>query len=574
MKKENGRYFFYIIRIYAVFLYAVPVWNAASQDLPLDKNIPVDHNFTMNMDMVSVQPAVSDSLLQILRKAVPPDGEYVRLYHADGSLSSEGYVTDGEPEGWWRSYDRQGRLVSEGNRKNHRLDGLWIFYEDSRKKSEITYRQDVRHGKSVYYTKEGIQEEYYRKDVLDGLRSCYDTAYRLMKTEPFVQGEKHGLAKEYDKTGEIVYIRTYRKGVLTAQQALNRRDGKGLRQGIWKAFHPNDLTAWEVPYTDDLKNGYYKEYDTLGNIVRIEKYVMGVVEADAPELAKVEIYTEYYADGKPKLKVGYKNGKPEGICREYDSLTGKVVRGTLFKDGEIVGGGIIDDNGYFQDDWKEYYADGTLRCQGKFRRGRKHGQWTYYYPDGTLEQEGGFAGGRYEGRWTWYYPDGNVRLRQEYHRGLPDGLTEEYDENGVCIVHGHYIEGLEEGEWTYIQGEERTEGRYKNGERNGLWKSYWHEKGNMLSFRGHFIDGLAHGTHFHYWDNGKLREEARYSMGRRVGRWTKYDENGEMIVRVHYNREEEEVKYNGKRTLTRAEESEDPDAYYNNRPEVYPETEE
>ena len=54
-------------------------------------------------------------------------------------------------------------------------------------------------------------------------------------------------------------------------------------------------------------------------------------------------------------------------------------------------------------------------------------------------------------------------------------------------------------------------------------------------------------------------------MGRRVGRWTKYDESGEILVRVQYNRGEEEVKYNGKRTLTRAEEAADPDEYYQNR---------
>lgn len=510
---------------------------------------------------------VSDSLLTVMRGTVPDYGEYVRLYHADGSLSSEGYTVDGAPEGWWRSYDPQGHMLSEGNRRHHRLEGVWVFYQaDGRRKSEITYRQDARHGRSVYYTGKGVQEEYYDKDVLDGLRSYYDTLYRLVKTEPFVQGEKHGLAKDYDPaSGEIIYIRVYRKGIPVSQQALNRRDGNGLRQGVWMDFHPNDQTAWEVPYTDGLKNGYYKEYDTLGNIVRIEKYVMGNVEADAPELAAVEVYTEYYANGKPKLRVGYRNGKPEGICREYDSVTGKVVRGTLFKDGEVVGGGIIDDNGYFQDDWKEYYADGTLRCEGRFRKGRKHGQWNYYYPNGALEQTGEFAGGRYEGRWTWYYPDGSVRLQQEYHRGLPDGLTEEYDENGVRIVCGRYVEGLEEGEWVYMRGEERTEGRYKDGQRSGLWKSYWHEKGNALSFRGHFIDGLPNGTHYHYWDNGKLREEARYSMGRRVGRWTKYDESGEILVRVQYNRGEEEVKYNGKRTLTRAEEAADPDEYYQNR---------
>ena len=142
---------------------------------------------------------VPDSLLATMRGTVPAGGEYVRLYHADGSLSSEGYTVDGAPEGWWRSYDPQGHMLSEGNRRQHRLDGVWVFYQaDGRRKSEITYRQDAKHGRSVYYTEKGVQEEYYDKDVLDGLRSYYDTLYRIVRTEPFVQGEKHGLAKDYD----------------------------------------------------------------------------------------------------------------------------------------------------------------------------------------------------------------------------------------------------------------------------------------------------------------------------------------------------------------------------------------
>lgn len=500
---------------------------------------------------------------EVLRKKVPDEGEWVQLHHANGALSSEGYLVEGEPEGWWRSYDAQGRLSSEGFRENHRLSGLWTFYENGVKKSEILYRQDLKQGAAVHYTPGGFKVEFYEKDLLHGLRSHYDTAGVLLKTEPFFKGERHGLVKKFSpSTGLVIQTQTYKNGILTKQEDLNRRGPAGRRQGLWKDFYPNDRVAWEVPYTDDKKNGYYKAYDTSGNIVKIEKYRMGVLEEDAPELSKIEIYTEYYADGRPKLKAGYKNGRLEGICREYDSATGKVLRGTLFKNGEVVGGGTIDDNGRFQDDWKEYYPNGVLRCKGTFKRGKKQEHWVYYYEDGAVEQEGDFAQGRYEGRWIWYYPNGSVRLQQDYHRGLPDGVSEEYSPSGVCVVKGRYIEGLEEGEWVYIQGEERTEGRYKNGERSGLWKSYWYEKGNALSFRGNFVDGQPHGVHYHYWDNGNLREENRYNMGRRVGHWTKYDENGDILVRVQYNGEEEEVKYNGKRTLTRSEEAEDPDEYY------------
>lgn len=492
-------------------------------------------------------------------KFILEGGEYVKLSHPDGSISSEGYVIDGEPEGWWKSYDIQGGLISEGNRKNHLLDGIWTFYKNGKKTSEITYLKGIKQGFSKYYTSRGREEEFYINDTINGLHSYYDTNGVIIKTIPFIKGEKHGMAKEYNKSGEIVYIRIYRRDILVSKEAINRRDKFEKKQDIWKEFYASDKLYWEVTYKDSLKNGYYKEYDTLGNIIKIEKYNMGVLEKDAPELAKVEVYTEYFSNGKPRLRVGYKNGKPEGICREYDSVTGKVTRGTLFKDGEVIGGGIIDDNGYFQDDWKEYYANGTLRCEGKYRKGKRSGIWKYYYADGSVEQEGEYVNGKYEGRWIWYYPDGNIKIQQEYYKGLPDGQMEEFNEKGERIAFGKYIEGLEDGEWEYINESERLQGKYRSGEKSGVWKSYWSTKGKNLSFRGSYIDGQPNGTHFYYWENGKLREEAHYSMGRMVGTLSKYDEMGNLIVKVAYNSKEEEVKYNGKRTLDKEDELEKED---------------
>ena len=46
---------------------------------------------------------------------------------------------------------------------------------------------------------------------------------------------------------------------------------------------------------------------------------------------------------------------------------------------------------------KEYFTDGTLMCEGKYKDGKKVGQWKYYLRNGRLKAVGKFAGGKMTG---------------------------------------------------------------------------------------------------------------------------------------------------------------------------------
>ena len=58
-----------------------------------------------------------------------PNGVYTQFKHANGNVSSEGYLLNGKPEGYWKNYFETGTLKSEGSRKNFKLDGSWKFYD-------------------------------------------------------------------------------------------------------------------------------------------------------------------------------------------------------------------------------------------------------------------------------------------------------------------------------------------------------------------------------------------------------------------------------------------------------------
>jgi hypothetical protein len=53
------------------------------------------------------------------------------------------------------------------------------------------------------------------------------------------------------------------------------------------------------------------------------------------------------------------------------------------------------------------HPGGAPRERTTFLDGERHGRTTRWYADGTLRAEGEFVRGRMEGEWRWYHPDGS-----------------------------------------------------------------------------------------------------------------------------------------------------------------------
>jgi len=77
------------------------------------------------------------------------------------------------------------------------------------------------------------------------------------------------------------------------------------------------------------------------------------------------------------------------------------------------------------------------------------------------------------------------------------------------------------------------EGDYKNGKREGEWKS-WYENGNLWSI-GTFKAGVQVGKTMTYYENGNLRYTGNYDGNeKRVGAWKFYDEDGNLLDTIEY----------------------------------------
>lgn len=453
------------------------------------------------------------------------------FYYPNGKMASEGLMNNGKPDGYWKTYYESGILKSEGNRKNFQLDSLWRFYSDSGKVTlEINYAEGRKNGIRRTFQKQQIIEENFVNDVKQGFTFYFFPDKKLKYKVNFVDGREEGTAREYDHDGNVITLTDFRRGYNIGSENINRyRDGQ--KHGTWKEFYDDEILKSEGTWSYGKKDGYFKEYKKDGNLLSIRKYLNDVEITDAPELASLEIKTDYYKNGKKKIVASYKDGIPEGVRREY-AQDGQILKSFIFKNGVIVGEGIVDEQGLKQGKWKEFYDSGEQMGSGIYKDGKKQGEWQYFFKEGKLEQKGSYNNaGKIEGIWRWYFESGNLRKEESFSDGLPDGPVKELTDSGTVIVSGNYVDGEEDGEWLYVIGDDTEKGSYVNGKREGLWTQY---SSGLLYFEGSFVDGNANGTHTWYYDNGKIREKGNYVMGKKEGNWSVYNEDGTKLITLTF----------------------------------------
>jgi antitoxin component YwqK of YwqJK toxin-antitoxin module len=472
--------------------------------------------------------------------------EFKTYFYEGGAKSSEGYLKNGKPEGYWRSYYRNGKLKTEGNRKSYALDSVWSFYAQSGEKTvEITYQKGVKQGLTrTFKNQKVIREDNFVDDKIEGFSKEFFPSGELKNELPYKKNQKQGVGFEYDKSGKIITLNTYKANVLVKQRKINREDEQKQKQGMWMTFHKNRKVAIEGPYVNNLKNGYWKFYKSDGNLIKVEKWIMGVLQENASEVAKIEIKTTLNPEtGTIATRGSYRNGEKEGVHREYDE-NGNVIGSKIYEKGFVLFEGIIDEQGRKQGPWKEFFRTGELKAEGKYKDDLKIRKWVYYYINGKVEQSGDYLRGKPEGIWKWYFEDGQVLLEEEYVDGLEDGPSVEYSDTSTVIAKGNYIEGLKDGEWFYQVNDYKEIGKYFDGQRTGTWTHYFDT--DKVRFKGDYENGLESGFHVYYYDNEQVERRGKYAGGLKEGIWEYFEPDGTRTITIEYSAGVE-TKYNGEK---------------------------
>ena len=488
------------------------------------------------------------SLFFCLSLNAQDSSKFVTYYYENGVKSSEGFLRDGQPDGYWKSFYLNGLLKTEGNRKEFKLDGTWKFYSEFGDLAlSIDYIEGMKEGHRKTYLDNIVQkDEKFSNDKREGLTVLYDEKGRRMEEIPFVQDLQQGQGFGFDSLGLIINLNIYKSGVLVKKQPINRTNRLGLKVGTWIDFYDNRNTRIEGTYRNDLKHGYFKYYTKGGSLIRTEHWIDGVLQEPSIETAKIDIRKEISPEtGQLVFKGSYVNGKENGVHRFYDD-EGNIISSKVYTSGILMEeGGTVDELGRKQGRWKAFYADGTLRHEGAYKDGLRTGPWIYYFNDQSIEQKGSYVEDEPNGEWVWFYPNGDIWREESYLNGLEDGLSIEYDTEGIVLAKGEFIDGFREGEWVFISGDHREEGTFFEGERIGVWKHYYLKPEESLRFEGEYDNGRESGKHIVYYPNGGVKIRGNYNSGIKTGIWELFKEDSTRYLTIEYDSEGQEIKYNG-----------------------------
>lgn len=490
-------------------------------------------------------------------------------------------MKNGKPDGYWKTYSRNGKIKIEGNRRNFLLDSIWKFYDEKGKLNKtINYAAGKKNGVSaVYDTSQAlVSTENYVNDVREGFLRTYYKSGKVKSIVPYQKGKTEGTAYEYSQDSLITAISLYKGGILQSFERINQKDPANKKQGIWKEFHENMEVKKEMRFNDDSLDGYVKEFDKKGNLLNAKKFNNGRQILNAPEIANVEVYREVYDDNTLKYEGVYSDGVAIGTHYKYiqkmgcdssmflkdDSLTlatspvpvyiNKLVCRNIpmpdsaieYFDGTVVARGAVDSLRNRIGFWSEFHTTGEFKGKGLYKEGNRTGDWEFFYASGKLEQKGKYdKKGRMQGVWKWYYENGALWREEIYVNGKREGQLTDYNEEGKIIMQGTFVENKKEGVWNYETPDYKEIGNYMNDEPDSLWKSYY-MPGKIKRFEGRFQAGDPVGPHAGYHANGEKMYTGSYASGMKDGDWKFYDEAGYNFLTITY-RNDIEIKWQGQK---------------------------
>ena len=340
-----------------------------------------------------------------------PNG-YNTFYHSNGEIASEGYFKNGLPAGIWKSYNQKGILISQGKKLNGLSDSVWTFYtNEGLIKNSIEYFKDKKNGCAKFYDSLGYVEKevFYIDNVIQNEQIEFYESGEIKSITNFENGKAIGEAFEFDKNGNVITELLFDEGYLKSKNEINRYDKNGKKTGYWREYHPNGKLKSEINYEKGLKKGISKQYDSKGKLKEVKRYNLDSLGQNGQDIELIKLHKEYYPNTvKEKLVGGFYNGMKQGMYREYDTL-GNIINGYLYKNDTILAEGLILNKGSFDGSWQYYYLNGNIKAKGIYENGSKNGIWTYYYENGKKQQVGKYKNETPSGEWKWYYENGVLK---------------------------------------------------------------------------------------------------------------------------------------------------------------------
>lgn len=302
-----------------------------------------------------------------------------------------------------------------------------------------------------------------------------------------------------------------------AQEQFDKDTYYAFKTSTWKGDAAPDLFEIKIDnsplvqsyvYTDLLGNSLSGNYQI---IIHPKKYVVvqlsnGVVDGT------FTLYSWNQEVSKYRMKKGIYDG-------EQSVFNGSEIY--LYKDGEIAG-------------YTEYHSNKQLKCNIKYKDGKREGLYTEYNPSGKIVVSKNYLNGKVEGEVREEEFKDCLRI-SNYTNDVLNGRYSETYNDGTLRIEGYYAMGKKDKTWKSFdkKGHLEFQEEYNNGVLNGQKKRF---RDGILIYSEEYKDGLRNGLSVDYVDNGgknQLEKEVNFLQGKRNGITKRYN-NGILTKEALY----------------------------------------
>jgi uncharacterized protein len=282
-----------------------------------------------------------------------------KTFYPDLTVKWEGNYTDGKRDGYFKTYDEKGQLVTVEKYINDvlqhnppelaKLDIKSTYYSNGVVKSTGPYKDNVPFGEHRMYDTSGNPQ---RADI-------YDSG-RVVASGPIDSGdEQEGSWKEYYENGQLKDSGTYQKGLKVGEWKYFFMDGKkfeagkydknGKQTGVWHWYYDDGKLRRESDFSKGQEDGDFVEYNDSGNVITKGQYEGGLKEG----------------------KWVYQLGNYKSIGKYNDDMQDSTWTEYYINNGQVRYRG-------------KYNQDGRIEHEGQYNLGLKEDKWKYYSEDGSL----------------------------------------------------------------------------------------------------------------------------------------------------------------------------------------------
>ncbi len=366
------------------------------------------------------------------------------FYYDTGEKLSKGQIQNGNRQGQWISWNKNGSKQSDGFFVDNEPDSIWKWYNENGKVIKIGhYKRGLEHGTWINYFDSGIVSDsvYFLDGRMYGLTKSYYPDGKL-----FMKGFYN--RNEYDSTWEMYY----ENGKL--KSFGNYRDG-GV-YGIWKLYYDTGklseidryisnnsieiIEAWDWTGKHIVRkgNGIYQNYNNYGNLLSQGKIKNG---------KKIGVWINYYENGKIKEKGHFENNVyfiDSYYKRNGEKLiqNGKGIYSVYADDGKtiILNGKVL--NGLRNGTWNVLNPLSQNVIQTlNYVKGKMNGIQETYYDSGELASKGLMENDLKEGEWIWYNDNGTINSKVNFVHNKKDGKQILCDNYGETLKEEYYDKG-------------------------------------------------------------------------------------------------------------------------------------